>query len=356
MKREADIFKPDGKKMILSIHMPFLTGSPRLSCKKPAFCIILGNTLVSTIPGISGAGPTPEKTLLTPNLDAELVTRGRIANPDIKPNTPTGCPTPATITRAMVELTGVLPIFINAGLRYPLTVPYLDAVGCVGNDPRYGDAVPLAQQLFSHGQELGKILSGTGDLLILGECVPGGTTTALCMLRALGYPAAVSSSFVNNPRDRKEAICQEVLAGLPPHIRQDPLALVRRVGDPMIPVAAGIARTYAGTLVLAGGTQMLAVCGVIKALQGRMPAVATTVYVRDDPSANVEELAEMIGVTVYYVDPGFGELGHVGLARYCTGEVKEGTGAGGAMFMASIMGFTPDQIREKIFETVNAYR
>ena len=39
----------------------------------------------------------------------------------------------------------------------------------------------------------------------------------------------------------------------------------------------------------------------------------------------------------------------------CSGEVKEGTGAGGAMFMASMMGFTQDQIQKKIFETVRAY-
>ena len=108
-------------------------------------------------------------------------------------------------------------------------------------------------------------------------------------------------------------------------------------------------------MLLAGGTQMLAVCGVIKAMQQPLPMVVTTVYVRDDRSANVEDLAAMIGVPVCYVDPGFGELGHHGLARYCTGEVKEGTGAGGAMFMASVMGFTPAQIKEKIFETVRAY-
>jgi uncharacterized protein (TIGR00303 family) len=335
--------------------MPFLTGAPPVSCKKPAFCVILGNTLISTIPGISGAGPTPEQTLLTPNLDAELVTTGRITSLNLKPNTPTGCPTPATITRAMMELTGVAPLFINAGLKYPLTVPYLDALGGVGNDPRTGDAVPLAHQLFTHGQEIGKILSGMGDLLVLGECVPGGTTTALCVLRALGYPATVSSSFVRNPLDQKEAICRDVLAGISPDILKDPLAIIRCVGDPMIPVAAGIAHTYSGTLVLAGGTQMLAVCGVIKAMKGPLPAVATTVYVRDDPTANVQELVVMIGMPVYYVDPGFGELGHDGLARYCTGEVKEGTGAGGAIFMASVMGFTPAQIKEKIFGTVQAY-
>ncbi|MGB7787234.1 TIGR00303 family protein, partial [Methanoregula sp.] len=228
-------------------------------------------------------------------------------------------------------------------------------LGSVGNDPRTGDAVPLAHQLFIHGQEIGKILSGTGDLLILGECVPGGTTTALCVLRALGYPATVSSSFVRNPLSQKEAICRDVLAGIAPDTLKDPLAIIRCVGDPMIPVAAGIARTYSGTLVLAGGTQMLAVCGVIRAMKGLLPAVATTVYVRDDRTANVQEIVAMLGMPVYYVDPGFGELGHDGLARYCTGEVKEGTGAGGAMFMASVMGFTPSQIKEKIFRTVQAY-
>ncbi len=335
--------------------MPFLVGTPELRCEKPVFCIILGNTLISTIPGISGAGPTPEKTLLTPNLDAELVMTGRITSLPIKPNTPTGCPTPAFITRAMMELTGIPPLFINAGLKYPLTVPYLDALGEVGNDPRIGDAVPLAKKLFSHGQEIGKLLSRSGDLLVLGECVPGGTTTALCVLRALGYPAIVSSSFVRNPVDQKEAICQEVLTGIPYEMLQDPLEIIKHVGDPMIPVAAGIAHTYTGSLVLAGGTQMLAVCAVIKAMNGPIPAIATTAFVRDDRTANVKELAAMIGVSMYYVDPGFGELGHEGLARYCTGEVKEGTGAGGAMFMASLMGFTPEQVQKKIFETIQAH-
>ncbi len=335
--------------------MAFLIGTPQISGKNPVFCVILGNTVISTIPGISGAGPTPEQTLLTPNLDAELVTTGRITSQSVKPNTPTGCPTPASITRAMIELTGVSPLFINAGLKYSLTVPYMDAFGQVGNDPRVGAAVPLAKKLFSRGKEIGKLLSESGDLLIVGECVPGGTTSALCVLRALGYPATVSSSFVNNPVDQKEAICNQVLHGIPSNAMGDPLEIIKYAGDPMIPVAAGIAHTYTGTLVLAGGTQMLAVCGLIKAMNRPVPAVVTTVFVRDDRTANVQELAAMIGVPMYYVNPGFDALGHSGLARYCKGEVKEGTGAGGAMFMASVMGFTPEQIQQKIFEIVQVY-
>jgi len=335
--------------------MPFLSGPPEIRFNQSVFCVILGNTLVSTIPGISSAGPTPEQTLLTPNLDAELVANGRITSHDAKPNTPTGCPTPATITRAMVDLTGVPPLFINAGLKYPLTVPYIDALGEIGRDPQNEVAVPAAKKLYAHGRKIGEILSRSGDLLVLGECVPGGTTTALCVLRALGYPAKVSSSFVENPVIQKEAICEKAVSAIPHHLKSDVLEIVKYVGDPMIPVAAGVVKSYKGTVILAGGTQMLAVCSVIKALNGPVPAVATTTFVRDDKTANVKELADMIGVPMYYIDPGFGKIGHDGLARYCHGEVKEGTGAGGAMVMASLMGYTPETIQKKIFETVKEY-
>ncbi|MFA5220769.1 MAG: TIGR00303 family protein [Methanoregula sp.] len=335
--------------------MAFISEPPAIHFTKPLFCGILGNTLISTVPGISGAGPTPEKTLLTPILDAEFITCGEITSLPFKPNTPTGCPTPATITRSMMELTGITPLFINAGLRHPPTVPCLDVLGQVGGDPRYGDAVPAVDGLYMRGRIAGKFLSSVSDLLVLGECVPGGTTTALCVLRALGCHAAVSSSFANNPVNLKEEICDQVLSRIKNEHVTKPLDILRVTGDPMMPVAVGIADSYAGTLVLAGGTQMLAVCGVIKAMKARMPIIATTAYVRDDPTANVQEIVHQVGVTVYYVDPAFGDLGHAGLARYCIGEVKEGMGAGGSMFLAYLMGHSPDKIRGKILETVNQY-
>ena len=335
--------------------MVFLSKTPDITFSKPVFCGILANTLISTVPGISGAGPTAEKTLLTPVLDAELIVNGRISSMPLKPNTPSGCPTPASITRAMMELTGVTPLFINAGLSHPPTVPVLDAGGCAGNDPRQGDAVPHVSDLFTQGERIGTFLSTCSDLLVLGECVPGGTTTALCVLRALGYHARVSSSFVNNPVSLKEEICSHALKRINDRHITDPLQIIRMTGDPMMPVAAGIAHTYGGDLVLAGGTQMLAVCGVIKALNFDPPLVVTTAYVRDDTSANVPSVAKEMDVNIIYVDPGFGDLGHSGLARYCIGEVKEGMGAGGAMFLACMMGYTPEEIRKKIFETVHAY-
>jgi uncharacterized protein (TIGR00303 family) len=253
-------------------------------------------------------------------------------------------------------LTGIKPLFINAGLRHTPSVPCLDAYGEVAGDPRHGDALPSADRLFVQGERIGSFLSDRSDLLVLGECVPGGTTTALCLLRALGYEASVSSSFVKNPVLIKEEVCRLALERTKAGGRSAPLDLVRSLGDPMMPVAAGIAKRYTGTLVLAGGTQMLAVSALIRALGQPVPRVVTTSYVRDDLTADVPALARRIGVHVTYVDPGFGDLGHAGLARYCIGEVKEGMGAGGAMFLANLMGYSPDAIRQAILSTVQEYR
>jgi len=335
--------------------MGFLSEKPPFTCASPVFCGILGNTLLSTVPGVSGAGPSPEKTLLTPILDAELIATGRITSYPIKPNTPTGCPTPASITRAMMTLCNLPPLFINAGLRHLPTVPCYDVYGSVGEDPRFGDALPPAKDLYRRGEAIGVLLSHYSDLLVLGECVPGGTTTALCVLRALGYSASVSSSFVTNPVSIKEEICSAALLRISTDEITNPLDIIRYTGDPMMPVALGMIRSFTGNLILAGGTQMLAVAALSRAVGLRMPWVVTTCYVRDDPTANVQHLADQIGVQISFVDPGFGDLGHSGLARYCIGEVKEGFGAGGAMCLAHLWGHSPEEIRNQILSTVNAY-
>ncbi|HDR72371.1 MAG TPA: TIGR00303 family protein [Methanoculleus sp.] len=335
--------------------MAFLSEPPSFSCSRPILSIILGNTMLSTVPGISGAGPSPEKTLSTPILDAELVAHGAITSMADTPNTPTGCPTPATITRSMVELTGLVPLFINAGLKYAPTVPCLDVYGAPGEDPRHGEAVPGATALFERGRYIGSLYNTLGDLLVLGECVPGGTTTALCVLRALGYDARVSSSFVDNPHTLKEEVADMALRRIRFDGVSDPLAIIRSTGDPMMAVAAGIATAYTGTLVLAGGTQMLAVAAVLKSMGEPLPPLVTTVYLRDDPSASFAATVAEVGTTAMYVDPGFGDLGHGGLARYCIGEVKEGTGAGGAMLLARLMGHSPDAITGSILRFVSSY-
>jgi uncharacterized protein (TIGR00303 family) len=255
----------------------------------------------------------------------------------------------------MMVLCNITPLFINAGLRHLPTVPCYDVYGSISEDPRFRDALPLAKDLFHRGESIGAFLSDYSDLLVIGECVPGGTTTALCVLRALGYSASVSSSFANNPVSIKEEICTAALARISSDGIRDPIDIIRYTGDPMMPVALGMIKSFTGNLILAGGTQMLAVAALSRAMNLRMPWVVTTCYVRDDPTANVQHLVDQIHVRISYVDPEFGKLGHPGLARYCIGEVKEGFGAGGAMCLAHLLGHSPEEIRNKILSTVNAY-
>ena len=335
--------------------MPFLSETPSIRFERPLFAVVLGNTLLSTVPGVSGAGPSPESSLLVPALDAELVTTGAITSVDATPNTATGCPTPAAVTRAVTAFADLAPLFINAGLAEAPTVPCLDVYGAPGRDPRDGPAVPDAGRLVKAGRTIGRLLSSLADLLVLGECVPGGTTTALCVLRALGHPARTSSAFAANPTGLKEAVVRDVLARLAPLGPLSPIEVLREAGDPMLAVTVGIAETYTGTLLLAGGTQQLAVAAVLHELGRPVPRIVTTVYVRDDASANFAELAALVGADPLYVDPGFGELGHAGLARYCLGEVKEGTGAGGALALAALLGHHPDAIREAVLATARGY-
>ncbi|MDD3573945.1 nicotinate mononucleotide-dependent phosphoribosyltransferase CobT [Methanospirillum sp.] len=333
--------------------MVFLSDSRMIKPEKPLFIGILANTMLSTVPGLSGAGPNPMGSLLVPVLDAELIWQGSITSSDATPNTPTGCPTPASITRAVLDHIGVPPLFINAGLVHRPTVPVLDLHGQAGGDPRDGPAVPDAMRLYNEGIRTGKLLSAY-DMLVVGECVPGGTTTALCVLRSFGYDAKVSSASVTSPDILKEEVYSAVVRRIG-HSLSDPLEIVRETGDPMIAVAAGLAEGFPGTLILAGGTQMLAVAAVIKSIGRPLPEIVTTVYVRDDCSASCDKTAQDIGVPITYVDPDFGKAGHSGLDRYCIGEIKEGMGYGGAMMLGTLLGYSPEEITRSIISFVSGY-
>ena len=49
------------------------------------------------------------------------------------------------------------------------------------------------------GELLVEVWHHLTDCLVIGESIPGGTTTALAVLKALGFDAKVSSSIPNNP-------------------------------------------------------------------------------------------------------------------------------------------------------------
>ena len=69
----------------------------------------------------------------------------------------------------------------------------------------------------------------------------------------LSYNASVSSSFVNNPIGKKDEIANIVLSKIRADGISSPLDIIKYTGDPMMPVAVGIAESYDGVLLLAGG-------------------------------------------------------------------------------------------------------
>jgi uncharacterized protein (TIGR00303 family) len=327
---------------------------PDFSPEKPLFLCILANTETAKIPNISAAGKSPKLTDYTPAADAELVETGNAISINEPAMTPSGAPSPAVITRASMLLTEIPCLFINAGLRIRPKIPTIDIDAQPGGDIRKGNAVVDALEIYTKSRALGKKLSKFSDFVIIGESVPGGTTTAMAVMKALGYDGKVSSSFPDNPLGIKNMVVSEGMrnSGISfGSLRNQPLRAVGCIGDPMMAAAAGLADGLDTKTVLAGGTQMVSVLSIIKHLGLKKDvSIATTRYVADDPSANFREMTDILGYKAYAADPGFGDSRFPGLRMYETGDVKEGVGAGGAMFAAAMMGFSQKEFREKVEE------
>lgn len=327
---------------------------PDFTPEKPLFVCILANTETAKIPNISAAGRSPELTDYTPAADAELVETGNAISITEPAMTPSGAPTPAVLTRASMLLTGIPSIFINSGLRIRPKVPTIDLNALPGGDIRKGHAVADAFDIYKKAEALGKKFGKLSDFVIIGESVPGGTTTAMGVMNALGYDGRVSSSFPDNPLGIKEMAVNEGMkkAGISfGDLRNNPLRAAECLGDPMMPAAAGLVKGLGVKAVLAGGTQMVSVLSIIKSLGFKSDvSIATTCYVARDPTANFREMTELLGYQSFAADPGFGGSRIDGLRMYENGDVKEGVGAGGAMFAAGMMGFTQKEFREKVEE------
>ncbi len=332
--------------------------SPDFIPKKPLFICILANTETAKIPDISAAGKSPELTDYTPAADAELVETGRALSIEEPAMTPGGAPTPAVLTRASMLLTSMPFLFINSGLRIKPKIPAIDLDARPGGDIRSGNAVADALDIYIKSEALGRKLAKLSDFVIIGESVPGGTTTAMGVMKALGYDYRVSSSFPENPLGLKEKVIAEGMknAGISSGgLKNEPLRAIECLGDPMMASAAGLVAGIGTKVVLAGGTQMVSVLGVIKALKlKRDVSIATTCYVARDASANFMEMTDLLGYRAFVADPGFGYSKLEGLRMYENGEVKEGVGAGGAMFAAAMLGFSQKEFREKVEEVYDS--
>ena len=327
--------------------------------KQPIFACILGFTETGLIPGISAAGATPEDRKYTAIADAEFLCYGPQPFPTYPlPPLQAGA-SPVLIARAVVSGQAIPLYLFNAGLLTSPSVPMIDLCGVAANCLSQGRALELStvKHLLHQGLAWGEKLAAQcpDSYLILGECVVGGTTTALAILTGLGFKAygRVNSSHPTCNHQQKSFIVQ---MGLQQWRRQqsskaastiDPLALLAAIGDPMQAVVGGMAIAASRTVgvLLAGGTQMLAIYALLRAIsqaqdltwQPEQIVVGTTRWVVEDPSGDAIGLAALIGDTpLMATQLSFATSCYDQLRAYEQGYVKEGVGAGGCAIAAHL--------------------
>jgi uncharacterized protein (TIGR00303 family) len=160
----------------------------------------------------------------------------------------------------------------------------------------------------------------------------------------------VNSSHVACNHDQKLNLARQGLVSLQNSSSNNPdygFQVLAAVGDPMQPVAAGMAigASELSGVLLAGGTQMLAVAAIAQRLaksqnlewRSENVVVGTTRWVVDDPSGDTVGLARAIGsVPLLSTNLNFQTSRYEQLRMYEQGFVKEGVGAGGCAIVAAL--------------------
>jgi len=316
-----------------------------LEGKKPLFVCTIATTETAKISGLSAAGKNPAITDYTPPADAELLLLGKCKCINGVPVTPDGIPTPALITMSALRLADIPVLVASGGLKVKPQIPFLDLGGNPGGDIRTGNAVDNVEEVIQRATLAGEHLAKTADYLVIGESIPGGTTTALGVLLAMGVNAEgkVSSSMPENPHGLKTETVRAALAASGERfgsLAKNPVKAISCIGDPMMPAFAGLVIGAAAQVpvLMAGGTQMTSVLAVVNALNPDVlcnVAIGTTRWVACDSSSDIKGIvAQIADAPILAADIDFSQSRFAGLQAYEKGIVKEGVGAGGAAIAA----------------------
>ncbi len=359
--------------------------------KKPLFVCVLGFTETALIEGISAAGATSDDRRYTAIADGEFLSQGVQPHPTYPLPPLTVGASPSFISRAVIEAFN-LPVYLfDAGLPQPPAVPSIHLEGMPAKCLSCGEALPysMVESLFEKGlawgEKLGIQCQSSSSYLMLSECVVGGTTTALGILMALGIDALgkVNSSHPRCNHEQKWSLVQQGLAKagffsdlehLESGLKSDlsginPFRLVAAVGDPMQIVVAGMAISashYTGVM-LAGGTQMLAISGLMGAISDYFGekvscnwssvVVATTPWVAWDSTGDTVGLAGCLdGVCLLTTKFSFADSLYPQFRVYEEGFVKEGVGAGGCCLAAYLLGWNNQDLLLAIESLFRRYR
>jgi len=319
----------------------------------------VGTTRTAAIEGISAAGSDADALRQTPSADAELIAYGEPISGFPVPTSPTGCPTPALVTRAVRDLVGFDLLVLDAGLAVPTAAPTVKVGSEPGADCREAEPVPGARSIYEAARELAAGLPD--EELVVGESIPGGTTTALGVLRALGKPFGVSSSLPENPLSLKRQVVGAALDASdldPGDAADDPVRTLRLMGDPVLAAVGGLiaGAAEAGTRVtLAGGTQLVAAAALARhAGIDQALTLATTPFLAEADDVDLGRATDRLGLELVVTDPGFDRREHPALSGFVRGEAKEGVGMGGALRLAERMEVPMADVRQRYIEIYEA--
>ncbi len=333
--------------------------------------LIISETSTSQIEGISAAGIDSKSRKITGLADAEFFLHGAINSfkyplPALKAGI-----TPALISYVCKLLLGKSLIVVPIGVyerpyfRHLLVEKKFGnpsnclSTGCTMNKNRVRD-------LYQKGLSIGLLLQKP---ILISESVPGGTSTAQAIMEAFGLNVAdlVGSSLVNPPRALKKRIISAGLINANLVKSCNSFDVISALGDPFQAFSMGLligARRSNNTVILAGGSQMIAV--LLLALEyislieknsfSEKVFVVTTGWLACDPSISklLNLVAEKHQVELY----GFASsLNFISskvqqLRDYEIGYVKEGVGAGGMSFLASLKGFKYEKIVSECESTI----
>lgn len=320
------------------------------------FICTIATTKTAEISGISAAGATPRLRRYTAQADVEYLFYERTYTIKEIPKNPLGPPSPVIITKAALNLSSMPLFIIDGGCQRKAKVPAIilrkNGLKCI-----------TSAEAFDNGDELLKLskilaleLAKTNRFIILGESVPGGTTTALSIMSYYGISAhsKVSSSMKDNAHKLKTEVVErshKKLKFKKHSASLTPIEVVSAIGDSMQLINATMALYLADYLpvILAGGTQMLAVIVFMIKLAEYLNkpvcweniSVCTTRWVYEDKTADFKGLSKDIknDLLVFASDVDFKKSKFKGLQMYEEGLVKEGVGAGGIAGAGYIKGY-----------------
>ena len=314
----------------------------RIWGKRGVFTCTVASTMTSSIPGVSDAGDTPELTLYTGAADAELLVNGKTTCIKGVPINPGGIPTPATLTKAALDLSGMQLFIVNGGCYVDPDVPYFYLGGKGGEKITTAHAVENVRTIYEKGYSLGEQLAKDNAFVVISESCAGGTTTALAVMMAMGVirENLVSSSSPKNPKELKSRLVKEGMdaAGISiGDLANDPLKAIEMFGDPMMPANVGMLCGAAKhvPVIVGGGTQMAAVMAAAVKLHPEIVGnfvQGTTRWLMNDPNSSMKRIMDSISdrIPIVYVNVDYSDSPYEGLQAYEWGFIKEGTGCGGS--------------------------